>query len=89
MLDGIVADASVLFWVSRAWADHQLCGLLCDEVVEGDFVVAVYGDIGALEDEVLVHVPGEGVVVVDEDNIRGRGYGRGGGRIAGRMVDEA
>jgi hypothetical protein len=88
VLDGGIADAGILLWVSRAWADDQLCGVGRNQLLDGDFVVAEDGDVGAFEHEVLVDIPGEGVVVVDEDQVRGGRNRRRRGRVLGRVVDE-
>lgn len=88
MGDGGIADASISCRVAGARTDDQLGGVLRDEVVEGDLVVAHHGHGGAFEDEVLVDVPGEGVVVVDQDNVAGGGDGRRGLGMAGRVVDD-
>lgn len=57
--------------MTRTGADDELGGFLGYQLVESDLVVPVYGNFGALKDEVLVHIPGEGVVVVYEDKVRG------------------
>lgn len=86
--DGVSAHAGVGLWVSRAWAYDQLCGILGNEVVEGDFIVAEDGNVCALEDEVLVDIPGERVVVVDKHQVAGGLERRRGGGMVGRMVNE-
>lgn len=53
--------------MARPGTDDELGGILRDKLVEGDLVVAEDCHIGALEDKVLVDVPGEGIIVVYED----------------------
>lgn len=67
MLDGVSAYAGVGLGVARPGTDDELGGILRDKLVEGDLVVAEDCHIGALEDKVLVDVPGEGIIVVYED----------------------
>lgn len=88
VLDGGIADAGVARGVSRARAHDQLGGILSYELFEGDLIVSEDSDGGALEDEVLVDIPGEGVVVVDEDDVGGGRKGSGGDGVVGRVVNE-
>ena len=61
-----------------AWTrtDNQLCWLLRNELLECDLVVAVYCDCRAFEDEVLVDIPGEGVIIINHDQVGGIFEGR-------------
>jgi hypothetical protein len=88
VLDGLVANTGIPLWMSRARADYQLGRLLGDQVVECDFVIAVYGHGRALKDEVLVDIPGEGIVVVNENNVGSGRYWWRRVRISRRMVDQ-
>lgn len=83
----VLADARIRVWVAGAGADDKLSWVFADQVFEGDFVVADDGDGGAFEDEVLVDVPCEGVIVVDEDEVGGGGERCSGGGLVRRMVD--
>lgn len=89
MLNGCIANASVLFRVSRTWADDKLSGLLCDELIKGNLIIAIDSYECTLKDKVLIDVPGERVVVVNEDDIGGGGYRRRGVGIARRVVNQA
>lgn len=88
MLDGLIAYASVPFWVSRTWTDDKLSGILGDQLGERDFVIAIDGDGCAFEDEVLVDVPGERVVIVYQDDIGCGGNWRRRVWMAGRVIYE-
>lgn len=72
--------------MSRPGTNNQLRWVLCLELIQRDFVIAENADGGTLEGEILVDVPGEGVVVVDEDEVRGGGYQRGGLRVMRGVV---
>lgn len=71
ILDGRLADTRVSVWMARPGADNQLSRLLCDQFLQGDFVIAVDGDGRTLQDEVLVDIPGERVIVIDQNDIGG------------------
>lgn len=88
VLDGGIANACIALWVSWARADHQLCRVLRDQVFEGNLIVSVYSHGRAFEDKVLIHIPGEGIVVVNEYNVGSARYRRRWRRIAGRMVNQ-
>jgi len=88
VLDGRIANACILLGVSWAWADYQLCRVFSDEIFEGNLVISVYGHFRAFEDEVLVDIPSERVVVVNEYYVGSGGDGRRGCGVAGRVVDE-
>lgn len=66
----------------------KLSGILGCDFFEGDLIIAIDGDIGALEHKVLVDIPGEGVVIVDEDEVGCCGKWFGGRRMERRMVDQ-
>lgn len=55
-----------------AWTrtDDDLCRVEIDYLLQSDFVVPVDSAAGAFEHEELVDIPGEGVVIVDQDDIR-------------------
>ena len=88
VLDGRIANARILLRVSWTWADYQLCRVFRDEIFEGNFVISVHGHFGAFEDEVLVDIPSERVVIVNEYDIGSGGYRRRWCGVAGRVVDE-
>jgi len=69
MLDDISADARVGSWMARSRADDNLSGLLLDDFLESDLIVAVHADSGAFKDEILVDVPAKGIIVVDKDDV--------------------
>ena len=59
-----------------------------DQLVDCDFIIAVDGNGCALKAQVLVDVPGKGIVVVNENEIGGGGNWSGGLGIEGRMIDQ-
>jgi len=69
VLDGVIADTRIFFGVSWTWADYELGRVLGNQLIQGNLVVAVYRHHGALEDEILVHIPGERIVVINENDI--------------------
>lgn len=85
---GGVADSGIALRVAGPGADDQLRGVLRDELVERGFVVADHRHGRTFQCEVLVDIPGEGVVVVDQDHVGGGGDGRRGLGMVGRMVDD-
>lgn len=84
--DGILADSRVCLGMSGARADDELCRFLRNQFLESNFIISIDGDSGAFKDEVLVYVPGERVVVVDQDKVGSCGDGCGRRRMAGRVV---
>lgn len=66
MLNRVTADARVGTGMARARADDQLCGLFCDQFIQRNLVISEDGHIGALEHQVLVDIPSEGIVVVNQ-----------------------
>ncbi len=72
MPDGISADTGVGSGVPRARAYNELCGILLDEFLDADLVISEDMNGGALEHEILVNVPGERIVVVNQNKIRSR-----------------
>lgn len=54
-----------------AWTrtDDDLCRVEVDNLLQSDLVIPVDGATSAFEDEELVDVPGERVVIVDQDDI--------------------
>ena len=69
MFDGISTNAGVGGGVARTGADDQLGRVLRNELVEGDLVIPEDMDGGPLKHQILVDVPGEGVIIVDEDQV--------------------
>lgn len=88
VLNGLIANTGVSLRVAWARAHDELCGVHGDEFLQRDLIVAIYCDRCALEDEVLVHVPGEGVIIVDKDDIRCGWDRRRRIGIAWRVVDQ-
>lgn len=88
MAYGGIANTGILFGVARARTDDQLSGVLRDELVKSDFVIAKDSHGGAFESKILVDVPREGIVVVDQDDIAGGGNGRRGLRMVGRVIND-
>lgn len=88
VLDCLIANAGIFFRMAWPGADDQLSRLLGDQLFECDFIIAVDGHGGAFKDEVLVHIPSERVIVVDQDNIGGSVDRWRGVRMARGMVDE-
>ena len=74
--------------MTRTRTDDELGGVLCDQLIESDFIVAVDGDSCAFEDEVLVDIPGERIVVVNENQVGCSRNWRSGRGMARRVVDE-
>lgn len=70
VFDSSITDTRVSFWVSRPWADHQLGRILSDQLLERNLVIAVHGDGCAFKDQVLVDIPGERVIVIDQNDVR-------------------
>lgn len=69
------------------WADNQLRWLLQNELLQSYLVIAVHSDCGAFEDEVLVDVPGEGVIIVNHDKVGGIFERCDSGVLAGGMIN--
>lgn len=69
VLQGGDADTRIGFRMAWAGTDDELCRVRGDELFESDLVVPVDGNGGTLESEELVNVPGEGIVVVNHDDI--------------------
>ncbi len=71
MGDGGSADSRISSdcWMARAGTDYKLRRLLCYQLVKRDLVVAENVNSCAFEDQVLVDIPGERVIVVDENEI--------------------
>ena len=86
--DCVPADAGVRDGVARPGTHDQLRRSQRDQLLQRDLVVAVDRHLGPLEHEVLVDVPGEGVIVVDEHQVRSRGdRGRRIGVVGGVVYD--
>lgn len=73
--------------MARPRTNDELRRLLCDELLYGNLIIAEDMDSSAPKHEVLVDVPGEGVVVVDEDEVRGCGYRGRRVRLLRRVID--
>lgn len=65
--DRFAADSSISIWMSRAGTYNQLCRIFFDQFVQTDFVVSKDGDCSTFQHQVLVDIPGEGIVVVNEN----------------------
>lgn len=74
--DDIPTDARVRGGVAGAGTDDDLGWVLFDQLFQGNLVIAEDMDRGALQNQVLVDIPGEGIIVVDQDEI-GRRWDRG------------
>jgi hypothetical protein len=89
VLDSISTDARIRLRMARSWADYQLGRLLGDQLLQGDLIIAEDMDSGTLKNKVLVNVPGEGVVVVDEDEVGSSWDRRRRVRLLGGVVNDA
>lgn len=69
VLNGISTNARVGLGMSRSRADDQLGWLLVNQLRERNLVISEDGDVCAFENQVLVDVPGERVVIVDENQV--------------------
>lgn len=67
--DDIAADAGVGLRVARTRADNDLGGILLGQFLHSDLVVSEDMNSGTGKHKVLVNVPSERVVVVNEDQI--------------------
>lgn len=67
--DGIAADTGVSLGVSWARTDDKLSGIDLDQFLDGDLVVPEDVHGCPLEHQILVDVPGERVIVVNEHQI--------------------
>ena len=74
--DDVVADAAFA-GSAGAGGDDDVSRLQVLDLLDGDFVVAEDFDClpGADFAQLLDEVVGEGIVIVDEDDHRGKGYG--------------
>lgn len=72
-----------------AWArtDNQLRWLFRNKLLECYLVVAIDGDCGAFKDEILVDIPGEGVIIVNHDKVGGIFERRNSGVLAGGVIN--
>lgn len=55
--------------MARTRTDDDLCRVEVDNLLKSDLVVPIDGATSAFEDKELVDVPGERVVIVDQDDI--------------------
>lgn len=69
MPDGISTDAGIGCGVAWTRTDDELSRVLLNKLVNCYLVIAKDMHCGSLQDEILVDVPSEGVVVVDEDQV--------------------
>lgn len=83
-----IADARISLGMTWTGADDQLRWLLCDQLVDGDLVIAIDSDSCAFQHQVLVHVPGKGVIIVDQNEVGSALKLLGLGGMVGRMVDQ-
>jgi uncharacterized protein YifN (PemK superfamily) len=73
VLDGIPTHSGIGLWMSWPRTDHQLCRLESNELFQCDFVISINCSCCAFKDKVLVDVPGERVIIVYHNKIRGIG----------------
>lgn len=69
MPDSILTDARVGERVAWARTDDQLRWILRNEFVQGYLVIPIDSNSRSFEDEVLIDVPGEGVIIIDHHKI--------------------
>lgn len=69
MTDSILTDARVGERVARARADDQLRWILRNEFVQSYLVIPIDRDSRTFEHEILIDVPGEGVIIIDHNKI--------------------
>lgn len=60
---------SVNCWMAGAGTDYELCWPHCNQLIKLNLIVAENTDSRALKYKVLVDIPGEGVIVIDENEI--------------------
>ena len=86
--DGIATYARIGVWVAGTGTYDQLSGFLCDELLQRNLVVPKDGDGRALEDKILVDVPGKGIIVVNEDEVGCCGHRQCWLRVLWRVIDD-
>lgn len=69
MLNRGLADTCISVRMARARTDHQLRGLLGNQLLQRNLVIAVDRDGSTFEGQVLIDVPGERIVVVNKNDI--------------------
>lgn len=69
MSNDISANARIRVRMAGPGTDDKLGWLFGDELVNGDFVVPDHLTFGTGEAQVLVDIPSEGVIVVNEDQV--------------------
>lgn len=69
MSDGISAHAGIGARVTRPGADNELGRVLLDQLIDSDLVVSEDVNSSSFENQVLIDVPREGIVIVDEDKV--------------------
>jgi hypothetical protein len=74
--------------MTRPRADDQMGGFDGNQLFESDLVIPEDGDSGTLQDQVLIHIPGKAVIIVNHDDLRGGGQRRTRHRLVGRVVNE-
>jgi len=71
MTDRVFAEARIGFGVARPRTYNKLRWFLLDKLMKRDLIIAVDRNIGAFENEILVHIPRERIVIVDQDEVGG------------------
>jgi hypothetical protein len=85
--DHIPAYTRVRAGVTGSRANNNLGRVLLNEFVQCDLVIAEDMDSSALQDKILVNIPREGVVVIDQDEIGSSGDRRRGLRLVWRVIN--
>ena len=65
VFDGIRRDTTIFDGFAWTWRDDEMVRLECDQLVQGNLVIAKDANIRAEFAEVLDEVVGEGVVIID------------------------
>lgn len=87
MLDGVSTYTGIGGWMTGPWAYDELGRVLCNELRQRDLVIPEDGDCCPLKDEILIDIPGEGIIVVNQHEVRSRGNRRRWLRVLWRVVD--
>jgi hypothetical protein len=67
--DSFTADSSVGVRMAGAGTDYKLGGIIFYQFVQRYFIVSKDGDGRSLEHQILVYIPREGVIIVNENQI--------------------
>lgn len=70
----VSADTRVGGGMARTRADNELSWVLFYQLFNGDLVISKNMNYGTLKNQVLINIPGKGVVVINENKIRCRCY---------------